>query len=141
MICPNCGTQLPDGSAGCQRCGTQFAYNAAPGYAPYPPNAKILVTTTNQIEGYQIVDYITIVTGTHIYTVGGMLGGGLANQEKLFSTAYKTALSNMEARARECKADAVVGLTVNFTGAANTGSVILALVGTAVKIRKIETDK
>ena len=97
----------------------------------------MIITTTNQIEGYKVKEYLTTVTGTDIYLVGGLIGGGMANQEKLFGNAYRNALSKMEAKAKEAGADAIMGLLLNFTGAANTGSVIVALIGTAVKIEKM----
>ena len=96
----------------------------------------MIITTTNQIEGCVIKEYVTTVNGTDIYLVGGVFGGGMANQEKLFGTAYKNALMKMETKAKEAGADAIIGVSMNFTGAANTGSVIVALIGTAVKIEK-----
>ena len=145
MFCSGCGKQLPNGSAFCSACGKKFFINGSSNTVPtatavnkptenMPKRTGMIVTTTSQIEGYRITDYLTTVTGTDIYVVGGLFGGGMANQEKLFGTAYKNALSKMEAKANDVNADAIVGMSVSFTGAANSGSVIVALVGTAVKI-------
>ena len=99
-------------------------------------NNNFIVTTTNNVDGYIVKDYISTVTGTDIYMVGGLLGGGMANQEKLFGNAYQNALNKMIDKAKEKNANAIIGISLNFTGAANTGSVIVALVGTAVKVEK-----
>ena len=149
MFCSDCGKQLPNGSAFCSACGKKFFISGSSNTVPtatvtnkppesLPKRAGMIITTTSQIEGYRITDYLTTVTGTDIYVVGGLFGGGMANQEKLFGTAYKNALSKMEAKVNEVNADAIVGLSVSFTGAANSGSVSVALVGTAVKIEPFD---
>lgn len=38
MFCPNCGNNIPDNSAFCGYCGTSFAAQAAPAYAPAAPD-------------------------------------------------------------------------------------------------------
>ena len=43
----------------------------------------MLKTTTENIEGKKIENYLGVVSGTDIYLAGGVLGGGMANQEKL----------------------------------------------------------
>ena len=134
MFCPNCGKELPNGSQFCSGCGKKFATNVTPAA---PKQKAMVLTTTPMVEGYRITEYLGTVTGTEIYLVGGLIGGGLANQEKLFGNAYTNALTKMQTKAKEMGADAVVGITVNFTGAANTGSVIVALVGTAVRLEPI----
>ena len=133
MFCPGCGKSLPDGSTFCSGCGRKVAPIATGGAAI---NNKFIVTTTNNVDGYIVKDYISTVTGTDIYMVGGLLGGGMANQEKLFGNAYQNALNKMIDKAKEKNANAIIGISLNFTGAANTGSVIVALVGTAVKVEK-----
>ena len=139
MNCPKCGKQLPDGSVFCSGCGNKITNDTSSNNSPATPK-KLITTTTNKVEGYQITEYLTTITGTAIYTVGGLFGGGLASQEKLFRSFYSAALKNIEAEANNIKADAIVGLTVNFTEAGGTGSVIIALVGTAVKLKKIEEN-
>lgn len=144
MFCSGCGKQLPDGSSFCSGCGKSLssaASNTGTQVTNTPDTSQsgpeLITTTTGTLDGYKITNYIGTVTGTAIYLVGGMLGGGMANQEKLFGGAYQSSLTKMKTKAQEMNADAIIGLTVNFTGAANTGSVIVALVGTAVKIQKI----
>lgn len=132
MFCPGCGKSLPDESTFCSGCGKKLT--TIPTSAPV--NSKFIVTTTNSIDGYAVKEYISTVTGTDIYLVGGILGGGMANQEKLFGTAYQNALNKMMNKAKEKNANAIIGISLNFTGAANTGSVIVALIGTAVKVEK-----
>lgn len=52
----------------------------------------MLKTTTENIEGKKIENYLGVVSGTDIYLAGGVLGGGMANQEKLYGKAVNTAM-------------------------------------------------
>ena len=74
------------------------------------------------------------VSGTDIYLVGGVLGGGLANQEKLFGTAFTAAKSRMLEKARLRGGNAVVGMSLSVTPAA-TNNVFVIVTGTAVKLK------
>lgn len=94
----------------------------------------MIITTTPTVEGMHIKEYLGIVSGTHIYTVGGWLGGGLGSQEKLLPNAFETAKIWMEQRASELGADAVVGLQTNILSPGNLNFIIVAITGTAVKL-------
>lgn len=95
----------------------------------------MIITTTANIEGKSIASYLGTVYGTDIYLVGGLIGGGFANQENLFGNAMSTALSHLEQRARSMGAHAVIGLQTSFTAPGGANSMILALTGTAVTLR------
>lgn len=93
----------------------------------------MILTTTNSIEGKEITEYLGLVYGTDIYLVGGLLGGGMANQENLFGTAYSDAVDKMVSKAVKIGADAIVGIQVNYTSPGNVNSMIVVVTGTAVK--------
>ena len=98
----------------------------------------MIITTTPNIEKYQISRYLGVVTGADTYTVGGLLGEGLAMQNVYFNQAVSKALSRLENTAISIGADAVVGLTVSNTSAG--GEIIVTLTGTAVKIEQAGWD-
>lgn len=92
----------------------------------------MIITTTDNIADRKIRKYLGIVSGTDIYLVGGAFGGGLANQEELYSTALKKAMDKMEKKARSLGADAIIGVSANFTSPGGLNSMILVITGTAV---------
>lgn len=96
----------------------------------------MIITTTHSIDGYNVNNYITTVTGTETYFAGGVMGVG-CHDEKLFGQAYDLALSKLEQKAKSLGADAVIGLSLNFATVIKSGAIILTLIGTAVKIEKI----
>ena len=57
----------------------------------YDDSFEQYITTTQTLLNYNIEEYCGTVSGTDIYLVGGALGGGLVNQEKLFDAAFAEA--------------------------------------------------
>ena len=98
------------------------------------PEDEYPITTTDSFENKEIEKYLGTVSGTDIYLVGGVLGGGLANQEKLFGTAFTTAKARMLEKARLRGGNAVVGMSLSVTPAA-TNNVFVIVAGTAVKLK------
>lgn len=98
------------------------------------PEDECPITTTDSFENEEIEKYLDTVSGTDIYLVGGVLGGGLANQEKLFGTAFTAAKSRMLEKARLRGGNAVVGMSLSVTPAA-TNNVFVIVTGTAVKLK------
>jgi uncharacterized protein YbjQ (UPF0145 family) len=94
----------------------------------------MILTTTDKIDGYTVEKYLGLVSGTDIYLVGGLLGGGLASQEKLFEAALSNARQHLISKANLLGADAVIGIRQSFTAPGNVNNMILALTGTAVKL-------
>lgn len=92
----------------------------------------IIITTAGNVADRKIRKYLGIVSGTDIYLVGGLVGGGLATQESLYERALKNAISTMSKRAESLGADAVIGVSVSFTSPGGLNYMILALTGTAV---------
>ena len=103
----------------------------------------MLLTTTPNVEGKQIKEYLGLVAGTDIYLVGGLLGGGLANQEKLFGVAFDNACTKMRNKAALKKADAVVGINYTVSSPGTAANIIVTVTGTAVSLgeKEVETDE
>lgn len=99
----------------------------------------MIITTTHSIDDCKIDAYMGIVTGTDIYLVGGVLGGGLMNQENLYSTAFENAKRKMEQKAAALGADAIIGVSTNVTSTGGTNNIIVIVSGTAVTLREVMT--
>jgi uncharacterized protein YbjQ (UPF0145 family) len=79
----------------------------------------MIVTTTPNVEGYQIADYKGIVTGEAIMgdlfaSVTDIIGGRSGAYEAKLADARKTALAEMEENARALGANAVVGVDLDY---------------------------
>lgn len=98
----------------------------------------MIITTTNFVPDKEVTEILGVVTGTDIYLVGGAIGGGLITQEHLFGAAFQNASKKMEAKAETMKADAVISLNCCFTSPGGANYMVLALTGTAVKLRDSE---
>ena len=92
------------------------------------------ITTTHTFENHAIEEYLGTVSGTDIYLIGGLMGGGLANQENLFGAAFKNAKKLMFNKAQQLGGNAVVGMNLQLSGSGTTGHMIVVVTGTAVKI-------
>lgn len=93
------------------------------------------IVTTDTIEGQPVKEYLGIVTGTDIYTVGGVFGGGFGSQEKLFDSAFSIATDHMVQKAENLGADAIVGVKITVLSAASGNQIIVVASGTAVKMQ------
>lgn len=98
----------------------------------------MILTTTPSVEGKTIKKHLGIVTGTDIYLVGGLLGGGLVNQEKLFGEAYEKACDKMISKAPN--ADAIVNVQVQISSPGGVNYIIVLVTGTAVKLENINAS-
>ena len=105
-------------------------------YKAIQNSENMILTTTNEIKGYNVTEYIGIVAGTDIYLVGGIFGGGLANQEQLYATALLNATTKLKQNAEALGANAVIGIQSNLTSTGGTNNIIVTLTGTAVKLSK-----
>ena len=92
----------------------------------------MIITTTDNIENTKIEEYLGIVSGTDIYLVGGLLGGGLANQEKLYSQALHNAMGKMKEKAENLGADAIIGVSTSIVSPGNLNNIIVIATGTAI---------
>jgi uncharacterized protein YbjQ (UPF0145 family) len=106
----------------------------------------MIVTTTPQIEGQRISRYLGIVTGEAIMganlfkdlfaSITDLVGGRSATYEKELVRAKDMALQEMQERARQMGAEAVVGVDLDYEvlGAQNSMLMVSAS-GTAVKLK------
>lgn len=94
----------------------------------------MLMVTTDSIEGRSIEKYLGVVNGTDVYLATGSFGGGLMNQEKLFSEAFSLATEHITKKAKALGADAIIGLQTTALPVGKDGYVVLVLSGTAVKL-------
>ena len=105
----------------------------------------MILTTTQSIEGRTIVEYKGIVFGEVITGVNFIkdIGAGLRNifggqsgsYEKELLDARRSALRDLENRARERGADAVVGIDIDYEVLGpNGGMLMVTASGTAVKL-------
>ena len=103
----------------------------------------MIVTTTPSVEGKRIVEYRGIVFGEVISGVNfikdfaaglsNFFGGRSASYEEELITARENALREMEQRAREVGANAVVGVDIDYEVlGANNGMLMVTASGTAV---------
>ncbi|WIV52188.1 heavy metal-binding domain-containing protein [Marivivens sp. LCG002] len=84
----------------------------------------MIVTTTPTVEGYQIAEYKGIVTGEAILGanvfrdifagITDIIGGRSGAYEKSLAEARETALKEMEERAADRGATAVVGVDLDY---------------------------
>ena len=102
-------------------------------------------TTTPTVEGRTIVEYKGIVLGEVITGVNfikdfgvslrNFFGGRSGSYEKELLAARRSALAELEGRAREKGADAVVGIDIDYEVLGpNGGMLMVTASGTAVKL-------
>ena len=105
----------------------------------------MILTTTPQIEGCSIVEYMGIVTGEAIMGanifkdlfagVRDVVGGRSATYEKELIRAQKIALEEVEYRAQQVGANAVVGVDLDYEVLGEKGTMLMVTAsGTAVKV-------
>lgn len=107
----------------------------------------MLITTTDTLSGYQITEYLGIVTGETISgvnivrdvmaTVTDYVGGRSATYEEEVGKARQSALDELTDRARLLGAEAVVGVSMDYETIGSRGAMIMVTAaGTAVRLRK-----
>ena len=105
----------------------------------------MILTTTQSVEGRQIIEYKALVTGETIIGanifkdffagIRDIVGGRSASYEKVLREAKDTAISEMIDRARQYGADAIVGIDLDYeTLGDKNGMMMVTASGTAVKL-------
>ena len=106
----------------------------------------MIMSTTPSIEGRPIRDYVGIVTGEAILGanlfrdffagITDIVGGRSGAYEQELERAREVALREMEQKAHERGADAVVGIDLDYEVIGGKGSMLMVSAsGTAVKLR------
>ncbi|MDX1619164.1 MAG: heavy metal-binding domain-containing protein [Balneolaceae bacterium] len=104
----------------------------------------MIVSTTHAIEGKEITKYCGIVTGEAIMGanlfkdlfagIRDIVGGRSAAYEDELRTAREIAMQEMQERARELGANAIIGIDLDYeTVGAQGGMLMVSISGTAVK--------
>lgn len=105
----------------------------------------MIVTTTNEVSGYRIVEYKGLVRGLVVRATsvvagvtGGLksiFGGNISEYEHVCEKARDEAYRRMVEEARKLGADAVIGMRYDATEFIQGSTEVLAY-GTAVKLAK-----
>ena len=106
----------------------------------------MIITTTPSVDGRQITDYLGVVFGEVIsgvnfikdFTAGlsNFFGGRSGTYEEELINAREQAMQEMQQRAYQMGADAVVGVDVDYEVlGADNGMLMVTVSGTAVRLR------
>jgi len=103
----------------------------------------MLMTTTSQVEGRKIRNYLGIVAGEAIMganivrdflaSITDVVGGRSRAYEKKLAQARETALKEMAEEARSLGANAVVGIAIDYE-VVGEGMLMVTASGTAVSL-------
>lgn len=103
----------------------------------------MIITTTPNIEGKKITEYLGLVTGEAIMganifrdffaSITDIVGGRSAAYEKELAKARKVAMDEMTEQAKEYGGTAVIGVDLDYE-VIRDGMLMVAVSGTAVKI-------
>ena len=105
----------------------------------------MLISTTPTIEGRPIQAYMGVVTGETIIGanlfkdfmagIRDIIGGRSGSYEKVLREAKDTSLAEMQQRAEQMGANAIVGVDIDYETIGQNGSMLMVAVsGTAVVI-------
>ena len=118
---------------------------AGPWGATDTEDARVIVTTTNSIEGRRITAYRGVVVGEAIMGanfvrdffagITDIVGGRSGAYESKLQDAREVAFQELEARAAKLGANAVVGVDIDYEVVGKDGSMLMVSVsGTAVVV-------
>ncbi len=106
----------------------------------------MLKTTTSNVDGREITEYLDIVVGEAILganvfkdffsSIRDIVGGRSGAYEKEMGKAREIAFQEMEDRARDLGANGIVGIDIDYEVVGQGGSMLMVSVsGTAVRIK------
>lgn len=135
--CPECGEEVAKESNFCTNCGYDLSEIDLS-----EEEVEMTITTTNSIEGKKIEKYLGIVSGEAMmganiikdFTAGirNVVGGRSSQYEDEIRKGRIEALKDMESRAKEKGADAVIGVRADYEEMSE-GMLWVNVTGTAVK--------
>jgi uncharacterized protein YbjQ (UPF0145 family) len=106
----------------------------------------MIISTTPALEGYQIDQYLGLVSGETIIganifkdffaSITDIVGGRSSAYEQVLREAKAIAISEMEAQARQFGANAIVGIDLDYE-TIREGMLMVSVSGTAVKTTKL----
>ena len=109
----------------------------------------MLTTTTDTVQGYQVRDYLGVVTAEVVYGTNVLkdffagirdaIGGRTGSYEKIFEKGQSKAIEELEKRADKLGANAVIGIEID-TGTINVDEkgvlLLITATGTAVNLHQ-----
>ena len=107
----------------------------------------MIVTTTDGVEGKRVTDYLGIVSGeavvgTNIFRdlmagIRDIVGGRAGGYEQELRQAKEAAITEMMDEARQLRADAVVGVDLDYEhlGGGSKSMLMVTANGTAVRLQ------
>lgn len=120
------------------------AIRAEGGEAARKGDAVLTITTTNSLDGYEVVEYLGIVTGEAVNGINmfrdigaglrNVFGGRSAGYEDEMARAREEVLSEMSRRAEDLGANAIIGANVGYE--TFTEMIMTTACGTAVRVRR-----
>lgn len=106
----------------------------------------MIISTTPSLEGYQIDQYLGLVSGETIIganifkdffaSITDIVGGRSSAYEQVLREAKAIAISEMEAQASRFGANAIVGIDLDYE-TIREGMLMVTVSGTAVKTTKL----
>lgn len=105
----------------------------------------MIITTTNNIDNQKVTKYISVVSGEAIIGanifkdflagIRDIVGGRSGSYERVLKEAKAHAMEDMEARARELGANAILGVDLDYETIGQHGSMLMVSAsGTAVVV-------
>ena len=105
----------------------------------------MILSTTNNIDGRPVKNYLGIVTGETIIganivkdvfaSIRDIVGGRSGSYEKVLREAKDTALKEMTENAKRLNADAILGVDLDYETVGNRGGMLMVTAsGTAVNL-------
>ena len=105
----------------------------------------MILSTTNNVDGKPVKDYLGIVTGETIIganivkdvfaSIRDIVGGRSGSYERVLREAKDTALKEMKENAEKLNADAVIGIDLDYETVGNRGGMLMVTAsGTAVNL-------
>ena len=107
----------------------------------------MIITTTNNVPGMEIVEYKGLATGEVVAGINvikdigagirNLFGGRVKGYEDEIIQARAEALKELEARAAAMGANAVIGIRIDFDALGSNGNnmLLVTVTGTAVVVR------
>ena len=105
----------------------------------------MILSTTNNIDGKPVKNYLGIVTGETIIganivkdvfaSIRDIVGGRSGSYEKVLREAKDTALKEMTENAKRLNADAILGVDLDYETVGNRGGMLMVTAsGTAINL-------
>ncbi len=97
----------------------------------------MILTTTNSIEGFKIIDYLGIVTGVAMnedtITMGFSISKYYKKIQESIDKVKETAFQRLQDNAKQLNANAIVGIKVEIE-LTTSNYAMVSVTGTAVKV-------